>query len=156
MSIQEKMKNAKAVTCFTDLYTDEEWETRKTLSLIASEIEYSRVEMGMSQKEFAGFMGVSQGMVSRWESGTYNFTIETLTNIACKLSRTVQSFFPARKKSEYEEYAKAKAPCFVPSIHNRFDAYSAPDYTKVEELAEKLVRKTSANFILTPSEETYA
>ncbi|MCH5279935.1 MAG: helix-turn-helix transcriptional regulator [Lachnospiraceae bacterium] len=30
--------------------------------------------MGMTQLEFAKHMGVSQGMVSKWESREYNFT----------------------------------------------------------------------------------
>ena len=39
----------------------------------------------MTQAEFAKFMGVSQGMISKWESEYYNFTIETLANICEKL-----------------------------------------------------------------------
>ena len=39
----------------------------------------------MTQKEFAKFMGVTQGMVSKWESGDYNFTIESICNILEKL-----------------------------------------------------------------------
>ena len=39
----------------------------------------------MSQKQFAQFMGVSQAMVSKWESGDCNFTIETIAKICDKL-----------------------------------------------------------------------
>lgn len=55
------------------------------LSTIALEITKSRSDRNMSQKEFADFIGVSQGMVSRWENGDYNFTIEKLIEIFCKL-----------------------------------------------------------------------
>ena len=39
----------------------------------------------MTQKEFAKKLNVSQGMVSKWESEDYNFTIESLAQIAEKI-----------------------------------------------------------------------
>ena len=45
----------------------------------------SRVEKSMSQKQFAEFMGVSQAMVSKWESGDYNFTVSSIAKICEKL-----------------------------------------------------------------------
>lgn len=52
---------------------------------IASIIMKNRIEREMNQKEFAEFMGVSQGMVSKWESQEYNFTIDSLARICDKL-----------------------------------------------------------------------
>lgn len=43
--------------------------------------------MGMTQQEFAEYMGVTQGMVSKWESREYNFTIKTLNDICQKVNR---------------------------------------------------------------------
>jgi transcriptional regulator with XRE-family HTH domain len=40
----------------------------------------------MTQAEFAKYMGVSQGMVSKWESREYNFTIKSLNEICQKLN----------------------------------------------------------------------
>ncbi len=42
------------------------------------------MDMGMTQKEFAEFMRVSQKTISRWEREDYNFTVEALVNI-CEL-----------------------------------------------------------------------
>lgn len=42
------------------------------LGKISASIVKRRMELKMSQKEFAGYLGVSQGMVSRWEGGDYN------------------------------------------------------------------------------------
>ena len=39
----------------------------------------------MSQAEIARYIGVTKEMVSRWESGEYNFTINTLNEICDKL-----------------------------------------------------------------------
>ena len=41
--------------------------------------------MGLTQQEFAEYMGVTQGMVSKWESREYNFTIKTLNEICRKI-----------------------------------------------------------------------
>ena len=58
--------------------------------MIGAEIVMKRREMGMNQKEFAKFMGVSQGLVSRWERGETNFTLESLTKISAKLGLEMQ------------------------------------------------------------------
>ena len=42
-----------------------------------------------TEKEFADYMGVTQGMVSKWESREYNFTIKTLNDICEKLNLTL-------------------------------------------------------------------
>ena len=44
----------------------------------------SRIEKSMNQSQFAKFMGVSQAMVSKWESGDYNFTVEAIARICDK------------------------------------------------------------------------
>ncbi len=57
----------------------------KVLADISVAIFKERLKRDMTQKEFADLMGVSQGMVSKWESDNYNFTIETLASICDKL-----------------------------------------------------------------------
>lgn len=44
-----------------------------------------RIEKGWSQKKLAEFLGVTQAMVSKLESGEYNYTIEQLWKISKKL-----------------------------------------------------------------------
>lgn len=62
-----------------------EIKTAMVISDISAKIEIERINKGMTQMQFAKFMGVSQGMVSKWESGEYNFTIEAIANIFDKL-----------------------------------------------------------------------
>ncbi len=62
--------------------------------VICGEIVAQRVKRNMSQKQFAEFMGVSQGMVSKWERGDCNFTLQSLVHIATKLD------IPVRPRSE--------------------------------------------------------
>ena len=62
-----------------------------------------RNRSGMTQKEFAEFMGVSQGMVSKWESAEYNYSVESIAQIAEKLGYT----FDIEFKPENEYLANA-------------------------------------------------
>ena len=48
-----------------------------------------RKEKGMTQSEFAEFMGVNQSMISKWESHDYNFSLETLGEIFAKLGKNI-------------------------------------------------------------------
>lgn len=57
----------------------------EVLAKISTAIIKARIERGMTQKEFASLLGVSQSMVSKWESENYNFSIEALANICEKL-----------------------------------------------------------------------
>ena len=48
-----------------------------------------RKEKGMSQKELADALGVTQGTVSAWESGRWDPTVENLRAVAKVLGVTV-------------------------------------------------------------------
>lgn len=100
MSLQKMIQNAETVDWLGDNLEKNEIESIKQLSLISARIELKRKEMGMGQKEFAQYMGVTQGMVSKWESGEYNFTITTLHDI-CKRLNLI--FEPVIRENEYRE-----------------------------------------------------
>lgn len=85
MGIEEKLAGAKKTSWISEGLTDAEVKTIVELAKISARIERCRMEMGMTQLEFAKYMGVSQGMVSKWESREYNFTIRTLNEICQKL-----------------------------------------------------------------------
>ena len=71
----------------------------KTIAKISMFILKYRQEVNMTQKEFAKKMGVTQAMVSKWESSEYNFTIETIAHICEKLNTTFDIEF--KPESEY-------------------------------------------------------
>ena len=84
------MKNQKIETTnwLTKGISQEQLKTEKALAVIAAKIYTKRTQLGMDQKAFAKHMGVTQGLISRWESGTYNFSISTLISICEKLELT--------------------------------------------------------------------
>ncbi len=63
---------------------------------IAGEIALRRVELGMSQDEFAKHMGVTPELVSRWENGEVDFTLSALVSIASRLGIEMQPVFKPR------------------------------------------------------------
>lgn len=66
-------------------FKNEEIVATKLLAKISVTITSKRIELEMNQKQFADYMGVTQGMISKWENGNCNFTIETLASICDKL-----------------------------------------------------------------------
>ena len=85
MGITEKIASAKKTNWLTKDISKAEVKSIVELAKISAKIERCRLEMGMTQKEFAQYMGVTQGMVSKWESREYNFTIRSLNEICEKL-----------------------------------------------------------------------
>lgn len=102
MGITEKLANAKKTDWISEGLSESEVKTTVELAKISAKIERCRIDMGMTQKEFANYMGVTQGMVSKWESREYNFTIKTLNYICQKidLELTVSIDKPC-SKSDY-------------------------------------------------------
>ena len=76
--------NNKEINLFDALSADEILES-DIMSYIAMKIIDKRLSMGMSQKEFATHLGVSQSMVAKWESCEYNFSIKSLLKLASAL-----------------------------------------------------------------------
>lgn len=52
---------------------------------IAKKISKQLSEQGLSQKAFAKKMGKTEAEVSRWLSGTHNFTLRTISKISTVL-----------------------------------------------------------------------
>lgn len=85
MGMAEKIAKAKPTGWVADGLSKTDLKSTVELARISATIERRRLDKGMTQKEFATFMGVTQGMVSKWESRDYNFTIRSLNEICEKL-----------------------------------------------------------------------
>ena len=82
---EPKLASEKKTTWVSEGFSEAEVKTMVELAKISAQIERCRIEMGLTQQEFAEYMGVTQGMVSKWESREYNFTIKTLNEICQKI-----------------------------------------------------------------------
>ncbi|MBO5417917.1 MAG: helix-turn-helix transcriptional regulator [Clostridia bacterium] len=71
----------------------------KAIAKVSAFILKYRQDANMTQKEFAKKMGVTQAMVSKWESAEYNFTIDTIARICEKLDTAFDIEF--KSESEY-------------------------------------------------------
>lgn len=88
MTLSEKIKkSAIPGDLFPELTTAEK-KYNYVAADIAVKIRNRRKELKLTQKQFAELLGVTQGMVSKWESADYNFTIESLVELFDKLNIT--------------------------------------------------------------------
>lgn len=75
----------------------------KQLAKISAIITKKRLDLKMNQTQFAKHIGVSQSMVSKWESEEYNFTIGALAKICDKLDLELDVTIKDNKKHVTEK-----------------------------------------------------
>ena len=85
MSVSSKIASAEISTWLIDELTEDERRVAEFIALIASSIQEQRRIQGLTQKQLAERLGVSQAMVSQWENGEENFTAATLVKISSAL-----------------------------------------------------------------------
>lgn len=70
-------------------------------------------DKGMSQKEFARLMGKTETEVSRWLSGTHNFTIATICKISAALDEEIVKVadYAVEPICDYEPKMAAEPVC---------------------------------------------
>lgn len=73
----------------------------KTTSQIVSSLIKERFKRNMTQHDFAEQLNIKQSMVSRWESGSSNFTIKTLSKIAADLDLDLYINLIPNKEVQY-------------------------------------------------------
>lgn len=92
---------------------------------ISRMIREARKRSGMSQKEFASKMGVTQSLVSRWESGECNYTVDTLAQICLALNLTMNC------PLAYEEIPAIKVAAKIVEV-NRWDGKTVSSKTTAD------------------------
>ena len=131
MGIAEKIANAKKSNWVSEGISKSEVKTIVELAKISAQIERCRLDMGMTQQKFAEYMGVTQAMVSKWESREYNFTIRTLNEDAQNIS--MDTLNEICQKTNLKLFVSLDKPCVK------------SDYNIVEWESEKVGKKRRDN-----------
>ena len=73
-------------------------------TLLADTLRKLRTEKGLTQTQLANLMYVNKATISKWESGEYNFTINTLNEICDKLGLDFnpEPYDPYRAKNQFK------------------------------------------------------
>ena len=75
----------------------------KLMGKISDAFTQKRLTQGLTQKEFAEELGVTQASVSKWESGEYNLSIQKLAEISDKMDLDIDiTLRDFREKSDVE------------------------------------------------------
>jgi transcriptional regulator with XRE-family HTH domain len=105
MAMNDKFLKLKNAWDIFDRYCDEPMKERVELYDIYYEISTQiydyRISRGWSQKKLAEVLGITQAMVSKLESGEYNYTIEQLWKISKKLGWTLNVSFDGACEDSY-------------------------------------------------------
>ena len=122
---------------FCAVVTQVELNANRQVALISASIELWRTEHDMTQAMFADFIGVTQAMVSKWESGEYNFTIKTLAEISDRLGVSLTDLFcgnvvqPEYLKTSMSSTRTQLSPSITTSVAPAFETAGIPQFPYV-------------------------
>ena len=74
---------------FADTLSPADVLAAKLMGQVSSAITKERLNLNLTQKDFASYINATQSLVSRWEQGDYNFSINKIAEIASKLNLDV-------------------------------------------------------------------
>ncbi len=115
---------------FEDDVTVSDIIASNVLGKISASIVEKRIQSNMTQKEFASHMCVSQGMVSKWEGGDYNFTIRTLADIAEKLDMELKVKLIPNKRAVQVKHIQNTDISYIVSEQKRFIGQTSKKVSK--------------------------
>ncbi len=95
-----------------------EMEQAKCKMLIATKIEDYMVSRGWNKSQFAAIVDKNPSEITKWLSGTQNFTIDILTEIAMAFQINVTSLFTDKKEQViYRKKLVVKSNVKAPEIN---------------------------------------
>lgn len=99
MIMENKIANAVEVDFFSELSPEEKMHA-DLMASISMKLHARRMELGMTQAEFAKLNNVSQVTISKWESGDYNFTLQTIAKVFTTIGLSLS--FETKPQAEFE------------------------------------------------------
>lgn len=86
MSVKNNTYQSELIDDLLEDISPEEQEKTDKKMMLAAKIAQAIKEKGLKKNEFAGLLGKRPSEISKWLSGTHNFTIDTLMDIERVLS----------------------------------------------------------------------
>lgn len=97
------MDTYKSVNDFFNAETPKDLDSFVDMSLaISDQIMYYLKEKNWSQKDLATALGKKESEISKWLTGTHNFTLKSIAKIAAELDREIITT-PLEAKDRYKE-----------------------------------------------------
>ena len=127
MSIHDLIQNAKTVNLFSDLSQ----KNKKIASIkgtISAAIINKRHALRMNQTKFAEYLGCSQSMISKWEAGEYNFTIEKLFDLSEKLDLDFDIYLRPKQTLPISESFYTSRPSYPSTFLSKTTRSAEPNY----------------------------
>lgn len=125
---------------FEDDITVADITAENLLGKISASIVKKRIDLDMTQKQFASYINVSQGMVSKWEGGDYNFSIKSLADIAEKLDMDLVVSLNSRRCGVQLKHVRQDNILYVISESKEFTGknFKAINYKSATPKKEKI------------------
>ena len=101
----EPAKLEDLLALFEDVVQPEDVLYAKVSSQVSSAITKERLRLNMNQKEFAEHIHSQQSLVSRWESGKYNFSLRKLSEISAALDMNLHISLTPRYSQKKESFS---------------------------------------------------
>jgi transcriptional regulator with XRE-family HTH domain len=114
-------------------------------SYVAQRIKEMRENYGsakLSQEALAAKMGVATNTLSRWETGTYEPTLEDLDSLARHLGASILDFFPATRSEDKKSESVDALLRTAKSLDER-DLEELRRYAEFRKARQMYKRKTS-------------
>lgn len=116
--MSNKKQNSNILSDILSEITPEEQERTNKRMLLAARIDDVRRIKGWSKKAFAEIMGQQPSVITKWLSGTHNFTTDTLFELEEKLGINLIQVEKEGKTSEINLYFQLKGQEVNEGIHN--------------------------------------
>lgn len=119
-------------------------ESRMTISaMIANRIK----ELGISKIQFSVLMDVQPSIITRWLSGTHNFTIDTISDIQSKLDIVILSTSDPKPQTSTSYIGKEHAVILL-QLTQKVTESDAPSIFKIPKSKEENSSFNSGSFTL--------
>lgn len=135
-----KNHESKILDAFFSVVDKDEYEKTESKMLLAIRIEKAMKEKGLTKSQFATAMKVHPSVITKWLSGTQNFTYDTLFDIQKQLSiEIINCSEPERLKTVNRSYILAVTNQGKPSNQYGLSEKMMKDLVQIPQAKAKAI-----------------